>query len=275
MGVRRKRMQAAVVATGVVVAAATSCVPQPVRWRATVTVEHDLLPGYRQGVARLTDGSGWIFSTNNGMYRTGEDLGAAVPPVASYEPAIPPELAAQGYDHLGDIDISNGVIWAPLERPDKTLGQQAIARYDAADGRFLDSFPVPQHHAAFVTVARDGMVFSTDYFSDDTLRRYLLRDGSLVPIAPLRMSRRIERIQGGDIAAGAVWLSTDDDHDGLYRVDLFTGEVQDVGSIGHVQSEGEGIDARHGDNGSVLLRATTVQFITVLAVDLRAEPVRG
>jgi hypothetical protein len=269
-------MRAAVAATGVLVmTVAAACAPQPVRWSATVTGEHDISPAYRQGLAHLEDGPGWIFSTNNAMYRTGEELGAATPPVARYEPAIPPELAAQGYNHVGDIDIANGIIWAPLEQPDKTIGEQVIARYDATDGSFIDSFTVPQHHASFVTVGRDGTVYSADFFSDDTLRRYVLRYGELDPLEPLPMSRRIERIQGGDIAAGAMWISTDDDHDGLYRVDLGNGAVQGIGSIGHVQSEGEGIDARPGGGGSVLLRATTVQFITAYAVDLRAAPIKG
>jgi hypothetical protein len=269
-------MQAAMAAIGVLVmVVAASCTPQPVRWSATVTGEHDISPAYRQGLAHVQNGPGWIFSTNNAMYRTGEELGAATPPVARYEPAIPPELAARGYDHVGDIDIANGIIWAPLEQADKTIGEQVIARYDATDGSFIDSFTVPQHHASFVTIGPDRVVYSADFFSDDTLRRYVLRYGSLEPLEPLPMNRRIERIQGGDIASGAMWLSTDDDHDGLYRVDLGTGAVQDLGSIGHVAGEGEGIDARPGDGGSVRLRAVTVQFITAFAVDLRAAPVKG
>ena len=57
------------------------------------------------------------------------------------------------------------------------------------------------------------------------------------------MSQEIDRIQGGDIADGALWLSTDDDHNGVYRVDLRTGRVTDLGSAGHTDGEGEGIDA--------------------------------
>ena len=53
----------------------------------------------------------------------------------------------------------------------------------------------------------------------------------------------VDRVQGADLSRGAAWLSTDDTIDGVYRVDLRTGAVQPLGSIGRVDGEGEGIDA--------------------------------
>ena len=245
---------------------------EPEAWTATVTGEHVVEDGFRQGLAR--SGDGWIFSTNDGMYRTDDEHRRASPPADKSEPAIPAELKAQTYDHVGDIDIADGIIWAPMEKGDKDIGEQAVARYDAESFEFVDSFVVPQHHAAFVAVDEDGIVYSADEFSDDTLLRYRLEAGALEPLEPLVMSRSIDRIQGADIAAGAAWLSTDDDHNGIYRVDLGTGEVQDVGSTGYADGEGEGIDAQAADDGTVELRVLScdVALVPVRVIELLASP---
>jgi hypothetical protein len=247
---------------------------EPATWAATVVGEHEINPGIRQGLARA--GDGFVLSTNNGMYRVDADYVATSPPGDRAEPAIPADLAAQGYDHVGDIDIDidGEVLWAPLERPDKESGEQVLARYDAETLEFLDSVVVPQHHASFVAVGPDGTIYSTDEFSDDTLVRYRFEDGALETLAPLAMDRTIERIQGADIAAGAAWLATDDERNGLYRVDLTTGEVQDVGSMGYPEGEGEGIDAQEGEDGQVLLFALCADpaLIPMRVIELTAAP---
>ena len=209
---------------------------QPTR-TGKVLRETDVNGNYRQGIAR--SGSGWIFTTNNAIYRT--DRGFVE--LEAKRLAIPPSLSRQGYDHLGDPDVHDGMIWVPVERDDKTQARQVTARYDEDTLKYVDSFAVPQHHNSFVAVDRKGVVYSTDQFTDDTIRRYRRKGRRLVPIEPLVMDQTIAKIQGGDVANGALWISTDDALNGLYRVDLDTGEVQIITSSGHVEGEGEGIDA--------------------------------
>lgn len=251
----------------------TSTTAAPPRaWTADIDGERDVDGNYRQGLAR--SGDGWIFVTNNAIYRTDADLRET----AAHKEAIPPELAAQGYDHLGDPDIADGLIWIPVERDDKASGQQVTARYDEETLAFVDSFAVAQHHNAFIAVDEDGTAYSTDEFDDDTVQRYTVVDGTAVPGDPLRLSRTVERIQGGDLADGALWLSTDDDHNGVYRVDLETGEVTDLGTAGHVEGEGEGIDAtsgggRDGDVGlHVLVADQAIVPMWVVALTATSTP---
>ena len=142
-------------------------------------------------------------------------------------------LSAKGYNHIGDIDVVGKIIWAPIERQDKTKGEQIMARYDLDSLKFIDFFVVPQHHNAFVTIDPDSTFYSADQFDDDTLLRYKFVDKTFRMLRHIKLSRRIDHIQGGDIAEGALWLSTDDDHNGLYRVDLTSGAVEDLGSMGH------------------------------------------
>jgi hypothetical protein len=222
---------------------------------ARLTSEGQLDPVYGQGIGRVEDG--WIVSGTNVLGRLDDGLRETL----RVTPAIPPEWAAQGFDHIGDPDVAGGFLYAPLEQPDYDRGRQATARFDLTTLTLVDAVLLPQHHNSFVTVEA-GIAYTTDFFDDDTLLRYDVEDG-WKPLEPLRLSRGLERIQGGDVAGGAVWLSTDDDNNGVYRVDLETGRVDDVGSAGHLDGEGEGIDATALAGGS----------LHMLTRDVRVTPV--
>src|SRR5512132_3607981 len=102
-----------------------------------------------------------------------------------------------------------------------------------------------------------------DRFGGRALLRYDVGN-NWHPLPPLRMSKLVDQGQGADIRDGAAWLSTDDATEGVYRVDLQSGRVQSLGSIGHVDGEGEGIDATPLRSGQ----------LHVLSIDARLTPVR-
>ncbi len=85
------------------------------------------------------------------------------------------------------------------------------------------------------------------------------------------MSVKVNRVQGGDVVDGAVWLSTDDATDGVYRVDLRTGRVVSLGSIGRVDGEGEGIDATPLPRGDLHVLTADVAIVPMRLIDLRLE----
>lgn len=207
---------------------------------------------YNQGIARV-DG-GWILSGTDSplpntdvLVRTDEQFRI----VATNGPAIPPAWRARGYDHIGDIDVVGGVVYAPFEQPDYSKGQQATARFDAGDLRFLDAVVLPQHENSFVAVDPNTMVaYSMDHFDGDALLRYDVARG-WVAMAPLRLSRLLQHTQGASISDGVIWISTSDDHNGIYRVDLADGQVVAAGQHAHPGGEGEGIDASPLPSGSL------------------------
>ena len=187
-------------------------------------------------------------------------------------PAIAPEYAARGFNHIGDIDVVGDIVYAPLEQPDYSLGTQVMARYDAKTLAFKDAVDVAQQHNSFVTVDADtGIAYSMDEFGGQALLRYDTRR-SWKRLAPLAMSANVDRVQGGDVNDGAVWLSTDDATDGVYRVDLRTGQVISLGSIGRIDGEGEGIDATPLPSGDLHVLSADVAIVPMRVIDLRLSP---
>jgi hypothetical protein len=220
-------------------------------------------------VARVDDG--WIFSLNTALFRTDDAFTETVKNAA----AIPPALAQRGFNHIGDIDVVDDVVYVPYEQPDYSRGTQAMGRYDAKTLAFIDARDVPQHQNSFVTVdPRTGIAYTMDQFGGKALLRYDTRH-DWRPLPPLRMSRKVDKVQGGDVVGGAVWLSTDDATDGVYRVDLRTGAVQSLGSIGHVDGEGEGIDATPLPRGDLHVLSADVAVVPMRLIDLRLVPSRG
>jgi hypothetical protein len=183
--------------------------------------------------------------------------------VTRIEEAIPADWGGRGYNHVGDVDVAGKYIYAPYEQPEYERGEQAIARHDVKSLAFVDAVTVPQHEASFVTVDPKKMIaYSMDRFGGDTLLRYDVRKG-WKQLKPVRMSQFVDRVQGGDVAAGAIWLSTDDAANGLYRVALPSGKVAALGNGGHVDGEGEGVDATKLRSGRLHVLTVDVMFTPV------------
>ena len=104
--------------------------------------------------------------------------------------------------------------------------------------------------------------YSMDHFDGDELTRYdVAHDWK--PLPPLKMSRVLHHTQGADVYGDAIWISTDDAQQGIYRVDRQTGAVTLVARMRHPGGEGEGIDAS----------ARPMGFLHVLCVDKKLVPV--
>ena len=204
---------------------------------ATLTQTRSVSPIYSQGVAAVPDG--WIFSGNDWLARTDDALHQTLIVTS----AIPKPWTARGYDHIGDIDVIGNVVYAPFEEPNYALGHQATAMYDATTLHFISAVVLKQHQNSFVTVDPKTMIaYSMDEFGGAALLRYDTQH-AWKPLPPLKMSHFVDKVQGADVADGAVWLSTDDATKELYRVDLATGRVDPLASQGYPKGEGEGIDA--------------------------------
>jgi hypothetical protein len=205
--------------------------------KAQLISEDQLSAVYAQGVARIK--GGWVLTGTFRIARVNEkfkELKVNIVP-------IPLSLRKQGYVHVGDIDVVGKIIYAPFEEPNYNLGHQVTARFNLKTLKFIDSVELPQHENSFVTIDPKTMTaYSMDRFGGAALIRYDIKH-HWKPLPPLAMDKTLDSVQGADINGGYVWLQTSNPTNEMYRVNIKTGHVDDLGSSGHPGGEGEGIDA--------------------------------
>ena len=197
---------------------------------------------YNQGIARIR--GGWILTgtltpipNTDVIVRTDEQFNV----VKRNEAAIPDEWRSQGYVHIGDIDVVGNVLYAPFEQPDYSQGHQVTARYDARTLKFIDAVELDQNENSFVAVdPKTRIAYSMDNFDGDALLRYDVAH-KWKALKPLKLSMLLEHTQGASIADGAIWISTSDAQNDIYRVNMKTGHVDLVAQITDPPGEGEGI----------------------------------
>jgi hypothetical protein len=222
-----------------------SAAPAAAAPTATLNSEQEASAAYGQGIARIK--GGWILTGRFIISRVDEKLREK----KTNRRPIPSELVRQGYNHVGDIDVVGKYIYAPLEQGLYEKGEQITAWYDKKTLKLVDYVVLAQHENSFVTVDPKTMIaYSFDRFGGQALLRYDVRD-DWAPLAPIPMSAFVDKAQGADVSGGYVWISTSNPTNELYRVDLETGEVVDLGSGGHVPGEGEGIDATKLKSGRI------------------------
>jgi hypothetical protein len=140
--------------------------------------------------------------------------------------------------------------------------------------KFLDALELPQHENSFVAVDQTTMTaFSMDHFDGDSLLRYRIPDWK--PLTPLTMSATLHHTQGAAVAGGALWISTSDEHNDLYRVDLASGHVDLAGTLGHEGGEGEGIDATTLASGALHALVIDPNLAPVWLVHLDVDGLPG
>ncbi len=241
-----------VVVAVLVVALASVAGAQDASTRAQLRSKQSIPVFYNQGIARVR--GGWIITgtlspipNTDVIARTDDRFNV----VAENKAAIPEKWRAQGYNHIGDIDVVGNVVYAPFEQPDYSKGQQVSARYDARTLKFLGAVEVAQHENSFVTVDRTtNIAYSMDHFDGAELLRYDVAHGWKT-LTPLKLSMNLEHTQGASVARGSVWICTSDAHNDIYRVNIKTGHVDPVAQIVDPPGEAEGIDATSLPSGAL------------------------
>ena len=187
--------------------------------RPKIASVHFINPRFYQGLA--TDGERWFFSHRYFLYMTKLDDFQNI--LRANENAIPSELKREGYDHIGDIEVYKGKIYAPLE--DKLYTKPLIALYSADTLEYLGSIgPLPQKHMPWCTIDPSSeTILSSEFDNVDEIYVYDM-NGNL--ISRIKLSRTLNRVQGGKILGRHLYLTADDGGDTIYKVDIETGEVE-------------------------------------------------
>lgn len=217
-----------------------------------------------QGVA--TDGTSWYFSWQYGLERTDDRY---VERLAN-PMAIPPDLAQQGIEHIGDIDLYDGKLVAPLSDA-SPYHQALLAYYDPETLQYLSSVPVdPTLHSggiSWVAVDPDGIAYTSQWIDAPVLNRYDANRG-FAPLEPLMLEVPVNRMQGAKFiewdGEPSLIGSTDENPKRVVRIDLEDGTVTELIRV-CAAGEMEGIAIRQTPDGSLL----HALFITGNQIDPR------
>jgi outer membrane autotransporter protein len=202
----------------------------------------DAIASKQQGVT--TDGKNWYFSGTNILERTdmGYNRNLLVAPAIPTALEIPSELSSLGLNHIGDIDYADGFLYVSLDtsKRDPITGGKydhpVFAVFRASDlswtGQAFSLNPPHGTHdiASWVAVdAKNGVGYGMAYEYATEIAVYNLSDWSFKEYIPL--TQTITAAQGGKILDGWMYFSTDYDDKTIFRANLTTGEVENLGNL--------------------------------------------
>lgn len=213
-------------------------------WQLADTFVYPMFTGPQTGLYRTQgialSGSEWIFSWQFGLERTDaafnslQRTGSFTPP-ADLVTGIPKVLADQGFDHIGDIDVYGGVIYASLDSEAGDYQNGHVALFSASDlsysGQLYPLIGAPSNQrddvASWVAVdGAAGLGYGKEWRNGNTINVYNLADWNFSHT--ITMDRSLRNIQGAKVFDGAMYLSAHDSTKSVYRLDLGTGHVDEL-----------------------------------------------
>jgi hypothetical protein len=260
------------------------------RWRESAPA--DTFVGHNelmrsQGVA--TDGTSWFFSWLGGVEKTDDSY---VTQAANGWPADiavnhPLDPGTHLFNtHIGDIDSYNGKIYAPYEDGnegpfnDPEYQHPYIAVYDAKTLLYTGEhyeLPLELHFAGAPWIAinaKKQLAYTAEWdMHHDRINVFDLKfrfkrfiDLHYQP--ELGANFHLDRIQGMKVYKGALYGTRDDNEKSIFKVDLDTGEVTKLFSVGPVPDdkhkvEIEGLAFRPTEDG-------LMHVLTILDFDTKS-----
>lgn len=171
--------------------------------------------------------------------------------------ALPQEFKDMDYDHIGDISVQNGVIYAPVE--DEAEEQPLVLIYDAETLEYTGTYY--ELDATYLTdgipwcATDDNYLYASEFNEPERIVVYNIDDMSFSHT--IELSEPLARVQAGDVYDGKLYLNCDP-HEGnktVYSVDLLTGEVSlvcDRATTGY-DTEAEGLCTETDENGELIV----------------------
>ena len=174
--------------------------------------------------------------------------------------SLPQEFKDKDYDHIGDISVQNGIIYAPVE--DKAESQPLVLLYDAETLEYtgvyyeLDATNLTDGIPWCAT--DDNYLYASQFNDADKIVVFNIDDMTLSHT--IELSAPVERVQSGDVFDGVLYLSCDphDVNKTVYSVDLETGEVNllcDRATTGY-DTEAEGLCVNADENGNLIVHVS-------------------
>lgn len=169
--------------------------------------------------------------------------------------ALPQEFRNKDYDHIGDIAVQDGIIYAPVE--DKAEEYPLILLYDAETLEYTGTYY--EMDATYLTdgipwcAVDENYLYASPINYPAQIAVFNLADMSFSHTIPL--TQPIHRVQAGDCEGGTLYLNCDpkEGNKTVYAVDLTTGETTllfDRNTTGY-DTEAEGICVTTDEDGTL------------------------
>lgn len=203
--------------------------PPPVSdWVQTNRVQFSGTDGFFRSQGVASDGQSLFFSWNLGLSRTAINDTSNVLADNTTE-AIPDDLAESNHNHIGDIDVAWGWIYAPIE-DGPAYAEPWVVIYDAdtlepTGQRFLLPASLQRDGVPWIAVDQvRGVAYSMEWKDTGKLFVYSLSDFSL--LRTVTLSEPVPRIQGAKIYRGNLYASRDNGSEkSIVAIDPETGTV--------------------------------------------------
>jgi hypothetical protein len=208
--------------------------------------EVDSIPATLKNEGMAFDGATPVFSWRYGLQRTDSSYKAGL----TYPLALPQDIQAvyssignkPDYGHIGDIDIANGKLYAPIEDEDNSQLQSYIAVYDSATLQYTGekhALPLALHTDGVPWVAVDAsrnQLYTVTWSGTaaNSLNVFDLTTFALIRSVPLQLGFDGRRVQGAKVFDGMIYASGDSHDAGtapstnrkyLYKIDAVSGSV--------------------------------------------------
>lgn len=256
-------------------------------WTYLAPSEVDKIPATLKNEGMAFDGDTPVFSWRYGLQRTQPTTYKAT---LTYVQDIPTDVQnifatfadKPDYGHIGDIDIANGKLYAPIEDEDNDQLQDYIAVYDAKTLQYTGekhAMPIDLHTDGIPWVAVDARkneLYTVTWSGTaaGSLNVFNLKTFQLIRTVPLQTSFDGRRVQGAKIYDGMMYASGDSHDNGaasgskrkyLYKVDTVTGSVITLfyyDEPNRTESEGLAFDPKGTMHVIVVAPYTTPQYAT-------------
>ncbi|MBI3786542.1 MAG: hypothetical protein HY270_24395 [Deltaproteobacteria bacterium] len=200
-----------------------------------------------QGIA--TDGSHWYFSARVYLERTTLDYKVEV----GNDVPIPDMVARAGGNHIGDIDVDQGLLYVAIEDGPAFLHPYIVTFDTTTLQPTGKTYLLPQelHTKGVPWVAVDGprhAVYTAEWSPTQRLNVFD-RDHELAFVKTIELTPAIGRVQGAKVFGGALYASSDNDAKTTYKIDLDTGTVIRLFTLDTPTSEAEGLALTADANG--------------------------
>jgi hypothetical protein len=219
----------------------------------------------RQGLASDQDGH-YFYSSFHSIIRTSSLMGSA--DISNVFALAQPAFRDQGNDHIGDIDVADGIIYASVEDGAGYV-HPVVGLYNASDLTFLKYFNLSteQQIDGVPWVCVDSSTrrgFTSHYDNVSQINIYDM--DSFLFLNSVTMTSTLMSIQGGKIFGGFLYVTAcapdNTERFAVYKIDLTAGTVLKVADIPDDTREIEGLAFTSSVDGSVQLDVLAIKDIS-------------